>query len=577
MSLGQSKVTDNTHEMSFHELFSQTTQITIPLFQREYVWTDKQLKRMFEEIDVINNGEDANRFLGAVIAVRRNANPAEPQPYEIVDGQQRLSTLFLFVMAAASVAAKNRESDYAKGLINTNIIIDWWQNGVNTKLYPSFADRNQFCEAFKLLINSGDLSDWLGAKVKLPDSTGSKTGKYINQFNKIRNILQKRVSDYGIEHLKNIVSIAQTKLTFVFILLKDPSTATTVFEGLNDPGMPIGIGDLVRNEVFSKISHHPSLAQSIHRDLWLPFKDKLGEHFDKYFFPYALIQDQNLNSSDLFRGLRKIWGDTSKPDLIIQKLELYSDSYLALCKGEYPTTYSKDVKDTMDKLVFSRCPTSVYPFMMRLLYEYENGNITEKDTIDCIRVIESFMIRRAIAGIEPTGLLGLFRSVWDAVGGKPNLKSLSDVINKRSTVEWPDDSRIKDSILRRNMYSTHLRQYLLKEYELSLGSDVPQNDFWIEHIMPQTLNNEWRSIISERDHDDLKHTWGNLIPLTQEMNQSISQSSYKTKSLEFKKHSIFASARNLSKEYDNWGKEEILKRSAIIADWAVTRWEKKQF
>jgi hypothetical protein len=479
-------------------------------------------------------------------------------------------------MAAASVAAKNKESDYAKGLINTNIIIDWWQNGVNTKLYPSFADRNQFCEAFKLLINSGDLSDWLGAKVKLPDSTGSKTGKYINQFNKIRNILQKRVSDYGIEHLKNIVSIAQTKLTFVFILLKDPSTATTVFEGLNDPGMPIGIGDLVRNEVFSKISHDPSLAQSIHRDLWLPFKDKLGEHFDKYFFPYALIQDQNLNSSDLFRGLRKIWGDTSKPDLIIQKLELYSDSYLSLCKGEYPTSYSKDVKDAMDKLVFSRCPTSVYPFMMRLLYEYENGNVTEKDTIDCIKIIESFMIRRAIAGLEPTGLLGIFRSVWDAVGGKPNLKSLSDVINKRSTVEWPDDSRIKDSILRRNMYSTHLRQYLLKEYELSLGSDVPKNDFWIEHIMPQTLNNEWRSIVSERDHDELKHTWGNLIPLTQEMNQSISQSSYKIKSLEFEKHSIFASARNLSKEYDKWGKEEILKRSTIIADWAVKRWEKKQ-
>ena len=50
MSLGQNKVTDNTHEMSFHELFSQATQVTIPLFQREYVWTEKQLKRMIEEI-----------------------------------------------------------------------------------------------------------------------------------------------------------------------------------------------------------------------------------------------------------------------------------------------------------------------------------------------------------------------------------------------------------------------------------------------------------------------------------------------------------------------------------------------
>lgn len=574
MSLSASKVTDNTHEMSFHELFSQATQITIPLFQREYVWTDKQLKRLFEEIDVIHNGEDANRFLGAVIAVRRNANPAEPQPFEIVDGQQRLSTLFLFIMAAASVAAKNKDSEFAKGLIHQNIIIDWWQNGINTKLYPSFADRNQFCEAFKLLINSGDLSNWLGAKVKLPDPTGNKTGRYINQFNKIKSILQKRVNEHGIDHLKSIVSIAQTKLTFVFILLKDPSTATTVFEGLNDPGMPIGIGDLVRNEVFSKISHDPSQAQSIHRDLWLPFKDKLGEYFDKYFFPYALIQDQNLNSSDLFRGLRRIWGDTSKPDEIIVKLEVYTDSYLALCKGQYPLTYSKDIKEAMNKLVFSRCPTSVYPFMMRLLNEYVEGKVSEQDTIACIKIIESFMIRRSIAGLEPTGLLGIFRSAWDAVGGKPCASSLSDVINKRNTVEWPDDSRIKDSILKRNIYSSHLRQYFLKEYELSLGSDVPKNEFWIEHIMPQTLNDEWRKIISERDHEELRHTWGNLIPLTQEMNQSISQSSYKVKSIEFEKNSVFASARNLSKEYVKWDKDEILKRSSVIADWAIKRWVK---
>jgi uncharacterized protein with ParB-like and HNH nuclease domain len=148
MSLSQNKVTDNTHEMSFHELFSQATQISIPLFQREYVWTEKQLKRLIEEIDIIQNGEESNRFLGAVIAVRRNSNPAEPQPYEIVDGQQRLSTLYLFVLAAACVAAKNKESEYANAIINTNLIIDWWQNGTNTKLVPSFADRSQFCVAF---------------------------------------------------------------------------------------------------------------------------------------------------------------------------------------------------------------------------------------------------------------------------------------------------------------------------------------------------------------------------------------------------------------------------------------------
>lgn len=106
MSLTATKVTDNTHEMSFHELFSQSNKILIPLFQREYVWKDKQFKRLVEEIDIVVEGEDENRFLGAVIAVRKDANPASPQPYEIVDGQQRLTTLYLFVLAAAATAAK---------------------------------------------------------------------------------------------------------------------------------------------------------------------------------------------------------------------------------------------------------------------------------------------------------------------------------------------------------------------------------------------------------------------------------------------------------------------------------------
>lgn len=574
MSMSQSKVTDNTHEMSFHELFSQTTQVRIPLFQREYVWTEKQFKRMVEEIDVVVSGEDSNRFLGAVIAVRRDANPAEPQPYEIVDGQQRLSTLFLFVLAAAYVAARNKEDDYAKGIINTNLIIDWYQSGVNTKLIPSFADRAQFCKAFDQLINTGSLSDWLGHKAKLPGKSGPEKGRYLNQFNRIKSFLQKRYNEYGIDHLRDIVTAAQTKLTFVFILLKDPSTATTVFEGLNDPGIPIGIGDLVRNEVFSKISDEPDRAHSVHRDIWLPFKEKLGESFDKYFFPYAIIQEPSINNADLFRGLRKIWGNTTDPEDIIKTLDYYTTPYIALSQGKFPDTYSKDLKNSLNRLYISKSPTSIYPFMMRVLKEYELGNLPEQNTIETIEVIESFLVRRAVCGIEPTGLLALFRTAWNVTEGKPNRESILNAIKKRGTIEWPDDERFKTSILSRGIYQSHISRYVLREYEISHGSDVPANDFWIEHIMPQTLNKDWKQVISNEDHQNVVHTWGNLIPLTKKMNQDLSQSKYSIKKEEFENHSVFASARNLAKEYSEWNKDTILQRSNRIASWAIERWVK---
>jgi uncharacterized protein with ParB-like and HNH nuclease domain len=574
MNNSNNKVTDNTHEMSFHDLFSSTNQISIPLFQRAYVWTEKQLNRLIEEIDIIQDGEETNRFLGAVIAVRRNSHPSEPQTFEIVDGQQRLSTLYLFVLAGACVAAKNNEEEYAKGIINTNLIIDWWSKSTNTKLLPSFADRNQFCSAFKQLINSGDLSDWLGVKTKLPENSGLDKGKYLSQFNRIKKFLQDRYTEFGFEHLKQIVTIAQTKLTFVFILLKDPATATTVFEGLNDPGIPIGIGDLVRNEIFSKIGDDPNLAHTIHRDVWLPFRERLGEHFDKYFFPYALVKDSNITNADLFRGLRKMWDSNDQPAQIIKTLELYVEPYIALCQGIFPEYYSKEVKEKVGKLYESNSPTSIYPFVLKLLKEYELKNVSEIETLECLEVIESFLIRRAIVGIEPTGLLTMFKSMWSVLDGKLNRENIKNFIDKRSTTEWPDDERLRNAIHTRNIYSSHICKYVLTEYDRGLGSDIPKNDFWIEHVMPQKLNNRWLEVISIEDHQEVYNTWGNLIPLTQKMNQEVSQSEYAIKKNHISTNSVFSSARKLTNENEQWDKSTVINRNKIIADWAINRWGK---
>jgi len=152
------KITDNSSESTFHQLTSQSATLVMPLFQRRYVWSKKQLQRMFEEIESIVEQESHSRFLGAVIAVRRVTNPSNPDPYEIVDGQQRLTTLYLILLATDQLAAKNGKIDYAKGLIGTNLYVDWAQDvPYNTKLAPSIEDRPQFRSIYKQVINTGDL------------------------------------------------------------------------------------------------------------------------------------------------------------------------------------------------------------------------------------------------------------------------------------------------------------------------------------------------------------------------------------------------------------------------------------
>ena len=579
MSSSDFKVTDNTHEMSFHELFSQTTQVRIPLFQREYVWTAKQLNRLIEEANIIVDGEDKNRFLGAIIAVKRDANPASPQPYEIVDGQQRLTTLYLFCIAGAYVAAKNGHDDYAIGLINSHLAIDWYKEGPNTKLISSFADQKQLIACFRQLLTLGNISDIAGPRVRLPHPTGPESGRLLTQFNRIRSLLQKRYEKQGFEYLQQIITAVQTKLTFVFILLKDASNATTVFEGLNDPGVPIGIGDLVRNEVFSRVQDKPELAEHVHANLWLPFKESLGDHFDDFFFPFGIVKDPSIGRADLFKGLRKQWSADSSPAEIIDQLEEFVPQFNALTKGIYPENYPKSLRSSLTKLRELGAPSSTYPFLLRLLKGWEEDEFPVEALTDVIFALECFLVRRAIAGIEPTGLLVFFRTAWSNMEGEVSASAFARALRKRGTIEWPDDQRIQQAILARRIYKASMRNYLLKEFDRSLGADVPTEEPWVEHVMPNKLSKEWQydddgqEVIEPEMHDRLKDTWGNLVCLSNAMNIELSQSRYAVKRPVFAADSMYKSARALAGEFKDWGPEQIQKRSTNIAEWATGHWK----
>ena len=281
------KITDNSNELSFHQLTSTSSMLIIPLFQRSYVWTKKQLDRMIREIEAIADEEDVSRFLGAVIAVTRPTNPSQPTPYEVVDGQQRLTTLYLFLLAFAQVAAKEGKTDYARGLISTNLIVDWARDlPSNTKLQPSIRDRGQFVKIFNEVSKTGNLSDWLPDKVNLLHSDEISTGRLYNQFKGIRKYVLSKVKAHGFKELEKLVEVVRNGLTFVFILLKDPGSATTVFEGLNDPGLPISVGDLVKNEVFARIGYDDDKAIKLHENSWLPFRDKFKEEIRRLFLSF---------------------------------------------------------------------------------------------------------------------------------------------------------------------------------------------------------------------------------------------------------------------------------------------------
>ncbi len=572
------KITDNSNELSFHQLTSTSSILLIPLFQRAYVWSQKQLDRMLKEIEAITSGKESTRFLGSVIAVSRDTNPSEPTPREIVDGQQRLTTLYLFLLGAAFVAARAGKDEYARGLISTNLIVEWAQQiPVNTKLQPSIADRAQFNAILNRVASAGSLADWLPLKLKLPPTSGIETGPLARQFERVRLHLQKTLdSPGGFEALNATVEVVRNSMTFVFILLKDAGSATTVFEGLNDPGVPIAVGDLVKNEVFARIGYNEHEARVLHDNRWEPFRKKFGEFFNDYFFPFSVIHKPTTSQTEMFGELRTRWKELTA-DKIIDDLDRYSGPYLALNGNEERLgSYVAEVRTSLSRIVRLKPPAAIFPFVMQLLDSFAAKQVGKEEVARCLSTLESFLVRRALCGIEPTGLLGLFRTMWTNLNGQVTAPGIQQVILKRLTIEWPADARVREAIRTRPLYGSAIAPFVVMEYDRAQSMDHPATAMSIEHVMPQTYCEAWKSVVEPNQHGKLKHLWANLVPCSSVMNTNVAQSPYPIKRKVFEKESMFASTRKLATDYDTWGEAEILARSERLADWAIDHWKRPQ-
>ena len=124
----------------------------------------------------------------------------------------------------------------------------------------------------------------------------------------------------------------------------------------------------------------------------------------------------------------------------------------------------------------------------------------------------------------------------------------------------------------RPLYGSAILPFVVREYDVHLGGDVPEDAPWMEHILPQKMNNDWQAVFTADLHEKLVDTWGNLIPLSAKMDMSVQNKSYQHKREVFKKDAMFKSAREVSTEFEDWTQDSIVARGKILADWAVTRW-----
>jgi hypothetical protein len=211
---------------------------------------------------------------------------------------------------------------------------------------------------------------------------------------------------------------------------------------------------------------------------------------------------------------------------------------------------------------------------MSVLYNLENKEISEDLCVKLLYFTESFLVRRSLLKIEPTGLHSLYKGLWSSINSDPSVKKYIEEIEKRSTIKRPTDEEVTTAVKTLSIGKSKICNYLLVEYDKSLPGDNPSGNPSIEHILPDTYpkTGPWVERFTETEHKNLKDTFANLIPLTSPLNSSLQRSSYEIKSKRYIDESMFKTPRRIATAYKEWTLESLHKRAEKLASWVIQRW-----
>jgi hypothetical protein len=594
------KITNNADETNIQSFLETQCLFEVPYFQRPYKWKPAKLRNFLDDlIRLADDGLEDTHFVGAVIIQGQQAPPTVARSYQVIDGQQRMTTMFLCLLGFIRAHIELGELNTAKSLFEAYIVTNRDTRGKsNLKLHPSGADRGDLNEIVTEVLDLKDFKNHIApTTVKLLDPGGANRSNRISKnFAEVKKVLKEEMAaaqDKGLR-LEHLYTALLQSVTLVQIDIKDPLMGPVIFDRLNSGQEQMTVGELVKNDVLSRGSELSDIQrEQLEKDLWQPFYKQFGDPnaklFDTYLFPFGLIRlDSNVRKGDVYQRLRTDW---TKDDLstaqIIEDLASLQKEFLDLCDGANRCCFGADLNAQVNNLVRVGLPTMMFSFVMKVLNETRLGRLPESTTCECLKYVESFIVRRGAFGLEPSGLHAAFKGMWSEIesasekaiaAGKPPVglaKGFVDSINKRATVKWPNRSEFETSLRDRDLYGSKITRYLLIEYNRSLpGDSTGVNGVEIEHILPQSMSTAWHADFTSDQHRQFLNRLGNLTLLTEPMNKDVSNGGY-SKKRETYNGSKYAMTRKIAAENSAWTPIEIANRAEELIAWAVERWSEE--
>ena len=469
----------------------------IPVYQRKYDWKTENCRQLYEDLKKIIRDNRSSHFFGSIVSqVVPNGSKIE---YHIIDGQQRLTTVSLLLLAMKNLIHDKKvtakESALDEQISQRFLISPWAEEGDKIKLRPVKTDRDALSRLY------GPEDDY--------DNASNLT---INYKFFCDRILQQEVS---VDDLYSAIS----KLEVISITLDSDDNAQMIFESLNSTGLALEEGDKIRNYILMGLE--PKEQSRLYDSYWTKIEKCTANDVSGFFRDYLSIKQQITPTiNTVYKAFKTYAEDLQLPiETLLTDLLRYARLFEKLRSGKSGLSEQK-LDDCLYRL--NRLEIIVTrPFFMEVLRLNQDGKLNNKDVLQIFLITENYLFRRNICEVPTNALNKIFLNLnkeilrYDNTSDNYVAKFIYALRAKKDSGRFPDDEEFTAALANKQVYQMRgkYKAYLFERFEnygtietKDVFTHLDNNIYTIEHIMPQHLTPGWTEALGP-DYAKIHETW----------------------------------------------------------------------
>lgn len=543
----------------------------LPHFQREYAWEKKQWETLLKDVvgvyQVYSEDAPPEHFMGTLVVINdRTAHGVIPV-FRLVDGQQRLTTISLMLCALGRLVSQTQPALSKK--IRRLLLNEDEENDLQFKLLPTtkYGDRR----SYQAIVRGRSIPS---VESKIPEA-----------FSFFQQEFGRYLTNGEIEPEKLFIVLINC-LQVVFIELNNNERPYEIFESLNSKGRHLTPADLVRNYIAMKL---PQGDQAfVFEEYWSPIEEMLQEKrtvgksglgeltaFLRHYI--ACLNGVLVNEEHVYSRFRDRGQSMSTEKFIeeMRVLKRFAGYYDRMLRPEKePHKALREQLQRLNRLEFA----TAYPFLLSAYNAIDNGHFSSQDLAQGLATLESYMVRRYLTRDTVGYINRMFPTLWKEVDTSDFNASLRRAIAAKN---FPNDDRLREALEANELYKRDREKLVLVletiNRHLSKGTGgitMLDGKATLEHIMPQSLSEEWQHYLGSTWAEDYYylHTIGNLTLVTQEWNSSMSNAPYPKKKELLGQHALKLNSSYFANGPKQWNGTTILERSQLLADIIIQIW-----